>query len=125
MAQWHGVSKRKRTGGRRTFARGKRKFEIASEKQLAFVGEGKRKHYRIRGKNKRVRILAARSINVSDSKTGKSQVAKIQTVVESPANPNYVRRNVLTRGSVVETDLGLVRVTSRPGQHGVLNGERL
>ena len=44
------------------------------------------------------------------------------TVVDSPADVNYVRRNILTKGAVVETDAGKVRLTSRPGKDGVLNG---
>jgi small subunit ribosomal protein S8e len=44
------------------------------------------------------------------------------TVVESPADVNYVRRNIITKGAVVETDIGKVRLTSRPGKDGVLNG---
>jgi len=47
------------------------------------------------------------------------------TVRENPANPNYVQRNIITRGAILETDLGLVRIRSRPGQDGVLNGVRL
>ena len=39
MAQWHGISRRKTSGGRRVQARGKRKTEISSEKQFALVGE--------------------------------------------------------------------------------------
>ncbi|MCK4384091.1 MAG: 30S ribosomal protein S8e, partial [Candidatus Lokiarchaeota archaeon] len=32
------------------------------------------------------------------------------------------RRHILTKGAVVETELGNARITSRPGQHGTLNG---
>jgi ribosomal protein S8E len=39
MAQWHGISRRKSTGGRRVPSRGKRSTEISSEKQFAFIGE--------------------------------------------------------------------------------------
>ena len=53
------------------------------------------------------------------------KVAKIVTVRENPANPNYVQRNVITRGAILETDVGLVRVRSRPGQDGILNGVRV
>ncbi|MFZ0829994.1 MAG: 30S ribosomal protein S8e, partial [Thermoplasmata archaeon] len=51
--------------------------------------------------------------------------AKVLTVRENKANPNYVQRNIITRGALVETDLGLVEVRSRPGQDGVLNGIRV
>lgn len=60
-------------------------------------------------------------MNVAD-KQGKSQKTEIVNVVENPANANLVRRNVITKGCVVETKLGRARVTSRPGQEGVVNG---
>jgi small subunit ribosomal protein S8e len=50
------------------------------------------------------------------------KVAKIITVVQNQANPHFVRRNIMTKGAVVKTDIGLVRITSRPGQDGTLNG---
>jgi|TARA_B100001146_G_scaffold130190_1_gene114371 small subunit ribosomal protein S8e len=122
MAQWHGVSRRKSTGGRRVKARGKRSTEISSEKQLALIGESKRKIYRNTGGNTLVRVLMEDKVSVSNPKTGKTEMTTIKTVVESPANPNYVRRNVLTKGAVIDTEMGHVRITSRPGHDGVING---
>jgi len=46
----------------------------------------------------------------------------IENVVENESDPNYVRRNVLVKGAIIETDMGRVRVTSRPGKDGVING---
>jgi len=46
-------------------------------------------------------------------------------VTENFANPNLVRRNILTKGTVVETKLGKVKITSRPGQEGTVNGKLL
>jgi len=122
MAQWHGISRRKPTGGRRVQARSKRSTEISSEKQFALIGEVKRKIYRKTGGNNLVRVLSADKVSVNDPKTGKTKVATMKTVVESPADPNYVRRNILTKSAVVDTDMGQVRITSRPGQDGVING---
>lgn len=122
MAQWHGVSRRKSTGGRRVKARGKKSTEISSEKQLALIGESKRKIYRNTGGNTLVRVLMEDKVSVSNPKTGKTEMTTIKTVVESPANPNYVRRNVLTKGAVIDTEMGHVRITSRPGHDGVING---
>ena len=39
MAQWHGISRRKPSGGRLVKARGKRSTEISTEKQIAQIGE--------------------------------------------------------------------------------------
>jgi len=58
---------------------------------------------------------------VTDTKTGKTEKVEISRVVRNPANIDYNRRGVITKGAVIETSMGLARVTSRPGQHGVLN----
>lgn len=121
MAQWHGISRRKSTGGRLVQARSKRRTEISSEKQYAFVGEPKRKIYRKTGGNPMVRVLVDNRVAVSDG-SGKTSMASIINVVENPSNPNFVRRNILTKSAIIDTDKGLVRITSRPGQDGVING---
>ena len=59
--------------------------------------------------------------NVTDPKTGTTKKAKILTVKENPSNPHFVTRNIVTKSATVDTDLGLARVTSRPGQDGVVN----
>lgn len=125
MGIWQGRSRRKRTGGRLRPIRKKRRFEIARELQTATLGTGTVKKYRVRGANEKLRILTVQTINVFDPATKKMQRAKIVTVRENPANPNYVQRNIITRGAILETEVGLVRVRSRPGQDGVLNGIRI
>lgn len=125
MGIWQGRSRRKPSGGRLRPIRKKRRFEIARELQHASVGAGTVKRYRVRGANEKLRILTATKINVFDPKAKTAKVATIVTVRENPANPNYVQRNIITKGAIVETDLGLVQVRSRPGQDGVLNGVRV
>ena len=125
MGIWQGRSKRKTTGGRLRPIRKKRRFEIGRELQHATVGAGTVKTYRVRGGNRKLRILTTQTINVFDPASKSMKVAKIVTVRENPANPNYVQRNVITRGAILETDIGLVRVRSRPGQDGILNGVRV
>jgi small subunit ribosomal protein S8e len=125
MGIWQARSRRKRTGGRLRPLRKKRRFEIGRELQHATVGAGTVKTYRVRGGNRKHRILTAAQVNVYDPATRKSVVAKIVTVRENPANPNYVQRNVITKGAILATDIGLVRVRSRPGQDGVINAVRV
>lgn len=122
MARWHGTSKRKPSGGRKVHARKKRSTEISTEKQHAYVGARKQKVYRRTGGNALTRVLADEFVNVSDASKGTTSKASIKTVTENASNPNFVRRNILVRGAVVETDLGMVRITSRPGKDGVING---
>jgi len=121
MALWQGKSRRKITGGRRVYSRNKRKFEIGREQQFATIGVEKRKLYRVKGANRKVRILRAQYVNVVDPKTHKTSKVTIKTVKENPANLNYVQRNIITKGATVDTDIGRARITSRPGQAGVLN----
>jgi small subunit ribosomal protein S8e len=125
MGIWQGRSRRKRTGGRLRPIRKKRRFEIGREIQTATLGAGTVKTYRVRGGNRKLRILTTQTINVFDPATKKMQQAKIVTVRENPSNPNYVQRNIITKGAILETELGLVRVRSRPGQDGILNGVRI
>ncbi|MFW6436916.1 MAG: 30S ribosomal protein S8e [Halococcoides sp.] len=117
--QFQGRSDRKRTGGRRRPARDKRKFELGSEPTESRVGEQTLKFVDSRGGTEKVRVIRSETANVADG--DEVTQATIENVVENPANPNYARRNILTKGAIVETDLGRARVTSRPGQDGQIN----
>jgi small subunit ribosomal protein S8e len=68
-----------------------------------------------------MRLVHAEKANAVDPKTGKVKSTTITTVLENPANRNYVQRNFLNKGAIVQTELGAARVTSRPGQDGVVN----
>lgn len=121
MALWQGESVRKPTGGRRRLSHKKRKHEIGREVILPVLGSEKHRAIRTMGGHEKVRVLSNNKANVTDPKTGKTQVVEFTTVTDNPANPHYVRRNILTRGAVVMTKLGKARITSRPGQDGVIN----
>lgn len=121
MAQWQGLSTRKPTGGRLHRARKKRKTEIAREAILAPMGPEKHEVFRTQGGKKKVRVMSTNKVNLTDPATGKTQVIEFTTVAENPANPHYVRRNIINKGAVVMTKLGKARITSRPGQDGTAN----
>jgi small subunit ribosomal protein S8e len=121
MAQWQGRSKRKISGGRIRLHRKKRTFEIGREKQFTTIGEYKNSKIRTRGNNPKMRLIRTEMANVVDPKSKKTSRVKILTVVENSANPFYVRRNIFNKGAIIETELGKARVTSRPGQHGMVN----
>src|SRR3989344_3481213 len=59
--------------------------------------------------------------NVYDPKTKKYEKLKIETVVENKANRHFVRRNIMTKGSVIKTAKGNAIITSSPGQVGTVN----
>jgi len=115
-------SKRKLTSGRYTAARGKRIFEIRNPARLTKVGETKVKVTRIAGGNEKKSLMSAKFVNVYDAKTKKYSKLEVKTILENEANRHFVRRNIVTKGAVVETAKGKVRITSRPGQEAVLNG---
>jgi len=101
--------------------RGKRAFEMGSDPAETIVGDPRISKKRGRGNNMKLRALSVNSVNVTDPATGKSQKTEIQSVVKNPANVDYQRRGVITKGAIVDTPLGQALVTSRPGQHGVIN----
>ena len=121
MARAQTRSKRKVSGGRYHQSRTKRKEELARRPTLTLLKEKKVKKIRTIGGNQKKVLLSAKEINVTDKK-GKTQKTEILNVIENPANPNLVRRNIITKGTVVETKLGKAKVTSRPGQNDTING---
>jgi len=102
-------------------ARKKRKFEVGREKQFTHLGPRKVKMYRTKGANSKARLLTVDSANVVDPKTKAIKKVKILTVKSNPSNPNYVQRNIMTKGATVMTELGEAAITSRCGQDGVVN----
>ncbi|MGD0977833.1 MAG: 30S ribosomal protein S8e [Candidatus Bathyarchaeia archaeon] len=129
MSVWHGDQRKKtQSGARRKGYRKKRKYEQGTFPAETLMGEQKRKVARGRGGNLKLKILSEKQVSVTDPKTGKTEKTEVVRVVKNPANIDYDRRGVITKGAVVETPLGQARITSRPGQHGILNavltGER-
>ncbi len=121
MALWQGKSQRKPSGGRLRLARKKRRFEIGRDAEYTYMGATRLQKFRTRGGNSKVKLLKSQYANVVDPATNKMQKTKILTVKENSANPNYVQRNIINKGAIVQTELGLAKVTSRPGQDGAVN----
>jgi len=68
-----------------------------------------------------MKMMEAKVANVLDPKSKKYTQSPIKKVVESQANRHFVRRNVIVKGTVIETEAGKAKVTSRPGQDGTVN----
>ena len=117
--QDQGRSTRKRTGGRLKHFRNRKKSELGRLPTETQVGEPRFRTVGVRGNGQKVRALATNVANVSVD--GETVTTTINDVVENGANPNYVRRNIITKGAVIDTDEGEARVTSRPGQTGQVN----
>jgi small subunit ribosomal protein S8e len=115
------MHKKKPSGGRRHVYRKKRKFEQGTFPAETMMGEQKRKVVRGRGGNLKIKVLSEKQVCVTDPKTGRTEKTEVVRVVKNPANIDYDRRGVITKGALVQTPLGQARITSRPGQHGILN----
>ncbi len=125
MVMWHGEKGRKPTGGVIHLARKKRKFELGSLSTLTKIGQEKKKIVRTRGGQLKVRAFNVEFANVLDPATKSVKKVKIVDVIENKANPQLVRSKIITKGAVIKTEIGNARVTSRPGQDGVVNAIKI
>lgn len=112
----HRGSVRKRTGGRKRHQRDRRKHELGREPTETTLDDQRLKTVSTRGTGRKVRALATDEALLS--REGDTIMTTIEDVIENGANPNYVRRNIITKGAIVKTADGRARVTSRPGQTG-------
>jgi len=115
----HGRSTRKRTGGRLRPSSDRKKHLIGRQPTETQIDEPELRTVDARGGVEKVRALRTNVANVAVD--GETVETDIQDVVENDANPNYVRRNIITKGAIIETGEGQARVTSRPGQDGQVN----
>jgi small subunit ribosomal protein S8e len=120
MPIWQGRSLRKPTGGRRRLSRGKRKREMGRDFVPPHIGPTKVAEEKGMGGGRKLRLLSVEFANVSDS-SGKTRKVKILSILENPANRDFVRTQTLTKGAIIQTEIGKARVTSRPGQGPVVN----
>ena len=121
MVKWQGRSLKKPSGGRIWASRNKRKREMGSEFIEPKIGQTKCIRMRTFGGGEKMNLLRTDIANVMDPKTGRAKKAKIITVVQNPADMHFVRRNIMTRGAIIDTELGKAKVTNRPGQVGTID----
>jgi len=119
MTKWQLRSKRKKTGGLLKKHSKKKRYQRARDYIPTHVDKPRIRIHRTKGGGEKVLALATDVANVVVD--GKSQKTKILSVQENPADAQFVRRNIITKNAVIETELGPARVTSRPGQSGVVN----
>ncbi len=121
MTIFQGKGRKKSTGGKLTQSRSKRRYELGREPTMTRIGGTSRKVQRGLGGNTKAILMLASEANVYDPKAKTTAKSKIVTVKANPANPHYVQRNILNKGTVIQTEAGEARITSRPGQDGVIN----
>ncbi len=114
------LRKRKLTGGRTKRFRSRRASEKDGYAAETLLGVTQYYHRRTRGGDLKTSLKSAEFVNVRDD-AGKTKKVKITKVLRNPANRDYERRGVITRGALIDTELGNAKVTSRPAQDGVIN----
>ncbi len=117
-------SNRKPSGGRYKVVktmRLKKKVNMGSLPTHTKVGSQRRKVERARGGNLKFKLFGAEIANLFDPKSKKYAQVKISSVAENPANRHFTRRNIITKGTIIVTEKGKAKVTSRPGQSGTVN----
>lgn len=112
---------RKFTGGRIIPNRTRRKFEIDRYPNEAVAGPIKNIVRKVRGNGVKVAFKTSDYANINDKDNKKTSKSKILRVTKNSANKDYERRGVITKGAILETEMGMARVLSRPGQDGVIN----
>ncbi|MEM4411619.1 MAG: 30S ribosomal protein S8e [Thermofilum sp.] len=123
MGVYHGNDLKKITGGvKGRHVKVKRKYWIGRYPTLTTIGE--KTSVRItctKGGGVKIRVKVAAEANVYVPKEGKTVKAKIIKLIDNPADRNLARRGILTKGALIQTSVGKAKVTSRPGQDGVVN----
>lgn len=121
MALTNTRSKRKVSGGRYKSYRKKKVKEVRRLPVLTKLGEKVVKTLRVLGGNVKQVTMSADVANVYDPKSKKYKKSKIKSILENPANRHFARRNIITKGAIIETELGKAKVTSKPGKEGAIN----
>ena len=116
MVVSHSRGKTKPSGGQKKQARGKKLHQRGRTPTLTKIGDLKKKTIKTKGGDSKRVILSTDVVNLFNGT--KYEKAKIISVLESPANRHFTRRNILTKGTIINTDKGKAKITSRPGQNG-------
>lgn len=109
---------RKISGGKYLKNRKKKLYEIAGQKRIIRLSEENKKTKKMRGGGIKTFLLGAKFVNIPEKK----KKLEIKNVLETPSNKFLARQNVITKGTIVETELGKVKITNRPTQEGTING---
>jgi small subunit ribosomal protein S8e len=111
---------RKISGGKYRKSRKKKLYELPGQRREVKLGEEKRKTQIVLGRNKKTFLLKAKLVNIKIG--NKIQKVEIKNVLETPSNRFLARQNILSKGTIIQTEKGKVRITNRPSQEGMVNG---
>jgi small subunit ribosomal protein S8e len=125
MVIFQGKSRRKSTGGRLKPHSKKRKVLLGRVAAETRIGERRVRRIKTKGGGTKIRLLMSETVNLVEAPGERARVVKILGVQNNPASRDFTRRNVITKGAVIETEAGLAMVTSRPGQDSVINAVKI
>lgn len=116
-----GLHKRLVTGAKGRKYRKKKKFESGSDPVETLTGKRAIQIRKTKGGNTKIKLANDDFVNVRTISDGKIIKKKILNVKSNPSNKHYERRGVITKGAIIVIDSGQAKVTSRPGQDGIIN----
>ncbi len=126
--QIHGTSNTKKFGNgkKKIKFRDKRKSEIGNYFSATKLADTKKesnvtKRVRRTGGRETTTLKAAAFANML-TKQGYKKI-RIMNVTESRDNRNFARQNIITKGTIITTELGKAVVTNRPGREGSVNAK--
>ncbi len=122
--QRHASSRSKSSGNgkRKIKFRDKRRSETGNYFSATKLAENdEHVPVRRRGGTVTARLRKAGSVNLL-TKDG-YKLAKIKGVLESKDNRNFARQNIITKGTIINTDMGKAVVTNRPGRSGAVTAK--
>lgn len=123
MYQYHEARTKKvssGSGGAKATNRDKLLAHVGSRFTATKVGDKIVKiKARIKGGKSKIKLKRTNNVNVL-TKGGMKKV-KVLGVVESH-RADFARENIITKGAILKTEIGKVKVTNRVGQDGIVNG---
>ncbi len=110
--------------GKITKARKKRKYATGREAVETTIGNDRKKKIKTKGGGDKLKLISTKYANIILENRGVK--CEILGLIESPAGRDYTRRNIITRGAILKMKTPQdkevkAKVTSRPGQDGILN----
>ncbi len=128
MTLWHEKSFRRASGGIRNSRNRASKYLNSKGGEFAETTLNEAREAKIvkgRGSTQKTKLRKADMANVTNPSTKKTEKMKIIWVHENQANRLYVRRNIITKGTLLEVEKNgskmFARVTNRPGQAGAVS----
>ncbi|MBI2583781.1 MAG: 30S ribosomal protein S8e [Candidatus Aenigmarchaeota archaeon] len=115
--QWHlKLRGRTKTGKKYKRSYKKKRHQRGRDFLPTTIGTRRILVKKTRGGSRKSILLSTDAANII-TKDGIKK-SKILSVVGNPADSQFIRRNIITKGAIINTDIGKARVTSRPGQSG-------